>query len=618
MIKYDDITDTIEDLDPRPNFCYGYNVIYEPDDDFPVNTKIDVWLYGADKNGNTFKDSITFKTVATVSDSDIWAPCLTGWSPSPGASGVSVDAEVTVKVLDKYGAIQSGVDLETIKMWIKVNGTSLTEVTDGISITEVSDGHQVVYSPSEPFPYSSRVDIIVDAEDFAGNSIASPTETSSRAGDGVTFWTEALEPVEIHVITGVVYDAEGTSLLENIEVFATNFFDSSRTDRVSTMTDTSGEFFLEVSDGKYALGARDTKEVYCLQFYDGRSSPLEADLIKVTSASPETLDGFKFALDSLHSKGFTTIEGTLSVDDTSGKKGDPRGSECFAVAVSSEEEREWVSSSFTDSLNKYYSLKVPNGGEYYVFAFSEGSSPEYHGGGAYWADAQAVGVDSSGEAVTDVNIQLFYLPDELSGEIAIGGTICDGSIYSGDYEYPPLRGAIVLLTDLGEKGDKIVASTFSDNDGVYSFENVPEGVYRIEASKVLFKKGYEYLINDSANAYGGTDMVLYILTSDIEEDEYDDERLIHTTEMMNSGQNYPNPFKYSTSVRYTLSESAKNVELSIYDVTGERVETLYRGAQGNGNYVCIWTPDEELYSGIYFFTLKTDNKVKTIRMTYIR
>jgi hypothetical protein len=68
-------------------------------------------------------------------------------------------------------------------------------------------------------------------------------------------------------------------------------------------------------------------------------------------------------------------------------------------------------------------------------------------------------------------------------------------------------------------------------------------------------------------------------------------------------QNYPNPFNQSTTIRYELPTRCE-VDLSIYNVTGQKVFTLISDQQSTGSYNYIWNCTGEIPSGIYFCCLR--------------
>jgi phosphatidylserine/phosphatidylglycerophosphate/cardiolipin synthase-like enzyme len=76
-------------------------------------------------------------------------------------------------------------------------------------------------------------------------------------------------------------------------------------------------------------------------------------------------------------------------------------------------------------------------------------------------------------------------------------------------------------------------------------------------------------------------------------------------------QNYPNPFNPVTTIRYYLPV-AQEVELSVYDVLGNKVSSVYKGFSQKGNNSFsfdVSAVSGGLASGIYFFTLNDGAKL---------
>ncbi len=76
-------------------------------------------------------------------------------------------------------------------------------------------------------------------------------------------------------------------------------------------------------------------------------------------------------------------------------------------------------------------------------------------------------------------------------------------------------------------------------------------------------------------------------------------------------QNYPNPFNPSTTVEYSLPHDAK-IRIDVFDILGQRIATLIDGYQQAGKY-SIKFIGENLSSGVYFYQLKVDDKIKITR-----
>jgi Secretion system C-terminal sorting domain/FG-GAP-like repeat len=75
--------------------------------------------------------------------------------------------------------------------------------------------------------------------------------------------------------------------------------------------------------------------------------------------------------------------------------------------------------------------------------------------------------------------------------------------------------------------------------------------------------------------------------------------------------NFPNPFNNSTMISYQLSKKA-DVELSIYNLLGQKVATLVDKNQLAGNYHVQWDATG-FASGIYFYTIQTNNGFRQSR-----
>lgn len=65
-------------------------------------------------------------------------------------------------------------------------------------------------------------------------------------------------------------------------------------------------------------------------------------------------------------------------------------------------------------------------------------------------------------------------------------------------------------------------------------------------------------------------------------------------------QNYPNPFNPTTTIEYGLP-SASKVRLTVFDVLGRNVATLYNGEQGAGYQRLRW--DAPVSTGVYFYCI---------------
>lgn len=75
-------------------------------------------------------------------------------------------------------------------------------------------------------------------------------------------------------------------------------------------------------------------------------------------------------------------------------------------------------------------------------------------------------------------------------------------------------------------------------------------------------------------------------------------------------QNYPNPFNPTTIINFSLPSKAK-VELTVYNIKGQKVTTLISSSLDKGKHSIVWDSKDKngkaVSSGVYFYKLKTPN-----------
>lgn len=86
-------------------------------------------------------------------------------------------------------------------------------------------------------------------------------------------------------------------------------------------------------------------------------------------------------------------------------------------------------------------------------------------------------------------------------------------------------------------------------------------------------------------------------------------------------QNYPNPFNPETAISYSVPK-AGSVELKIFNSLGREVKTLVAENRNAGTYRTIWHGRNQMgdlvNSGVYYYRLKTGNRVEMRKMILIR
>jgi hypothetical protein len=100
---------------------------------------------------------------------------------------------------------------------------------------------------------------------------------------------------------------------------------------------------------------------------------------------------------------------------------------------------------------------------------------------------------------------------------------------------------------------------------------------------------------------GATDFYLIKLNG---EQTAIDQEILTTPDRLALVGIYPNPFNNSTNIYYSIPQQ-EQIDLSIYDILGRKVETLVDGIQVAGNYQITWNASG-LSSGVYFIRLSDD------------
>jgi formylglycine-generating enzyme required for sulfatase activity len=94
----------------------------------------------------------------------------------------------------------------------------------------------------------------------------------------------------------------------------------------------------------------------------------------------------------------------------------------------------------------------------------------------------------------------------------------------------------------------------------------------------------------------------------------------NTPQQFHLDQNYPNPFNPSTTIPYTL-KIAGYVNISMYNIMGQKVRTLANGYQTAGHHTTIWNgrdkDDRSVSAGVYIYRIQTGGHTAAKKMLLI-
>ncbi|NMB47831.1 T9SS type A sorting domain-containing protein [Candidatus Kuenenbacteria bacterium] len=86
-------------------------------------------------------------------------------------------------------------------------------------------------------------------------------------------------------------------------------------------------------------------------------------------------------------------------------------------------------------------------------------------------------------------------------------------------------------------------------------------------------------------------------------------------------QNYPNPFNSTTTIKYSLPQ-AETVQLTIYNILGQKVKDLVNVKQPAGSYNIVWDATDRngmtVPTGVYFYRIEASDFVRTKTMTLMK
>ncbi|MEA3475175.1 MAG: right-handed parallel beta-helix repeat-containing protein [Candidatus Cloacimonadota bacterium] len=197
-------------------------------------------------------------------------------------------------------------------------------------------------------------------------------------------------------------------------------------------------------------------------------------------------------------------------------------------------------------------------------------------------DYEAINIDEIDESIMEIGV--------FEDDICVGATVVDSG-----------RAQIFSYTDFVNKdvGELTFQIVYGRGDkqkiNDYSVYDFITGEY-IERRLIAGRQGYSIV---RLNTGGGITIPTEVSLS----------------------QNAPNPFGYNTTISYALPEEFV-IEISIYNIRGQRVKALLKGKVSAGNHSIIWNGKDDnskkLGNGIYFYKLSAGKKRIIKKMFLLR
>ena len=226
------------------------------------------------------------------------------------------------------------------------------------------------------------------------------------------------------------------------------------------------------------------------------------------------------------------------------------------------------------------------------------------------------GGHDTGDDTSSIGTTVFEIPDN------------DGYVIAGQKTWYPL--------DLADPGNahynsELFISHFNadgnlDKFKLYGDEFGDTEYMPIEPRAAIVKENGNYLICGYFQLYKQNGYYIFPSKGFVFEIEagivgVEDEQTFQLPDQVSLKQNYPNPFNATTSIQFTLNQS-DDVALSVYDIMGRKVNTLYSGILPAGTHNLTWNGTDSygdvVGSGVYFYRLKTSEVTSTKQMLLLK
>jgi hypothetical protein len=318
------------------------------------------------------------------------------------------------------------------------------------------------------------------------------------------------------------------------------------------------------------------KSGYLTEYYNGKTNPLQADLIKADS----DVKGIDFRLAAN-----TVVKNSISgaVRDSSGA-GIPSRIILFPLRPT----WPWMSavrSSHTDSTGSYTLTDVREG-KYFVMAVPfKGYAPAFYRKGAYgvrsWEKADTVAI--SGD-ITGIDIGV--VPLKKHGLACVTGHVIGP-------DNMPLGGVRAFAIS---SGGEIVGFGLSDNAGAYAIDGLDPSPTTVTFDYEGYQAG-QVMVTLVAGQFSvnAPDVKLSSVATALPVAPY-------RPEAYQLEQNYPNPFNPTTTIAFDMP-AAGVARLVIYNLLGQEIITLHNRPVAAGRLTVTWDGKDvfgkSLPTGIY-------------------
>ena len=158
--------------------------------------------------------------------------------------------------------------------------------------------------------------------------------------------------------------------------------------------------------------------------------------------------------------------------------------------------------------------------------------------------------------------------------------------------------------------------TFADSAGYFEIQ-LPEGNYDLYAKRVFYDDTIIYNIDVQNETTSQVNFNMIDILPPVSNDISTSNAIANEI----TSTNYPNPFNPTTTISFEIPSDGK-VDVSIYNLKGQKVKTLQNDFLRAGNHSLIWDgkddSGESTSSGLYFYRIKTPKLTTTKKIILMK
>jgi len=244
-----------------------------------------------------------------------------------------------------------------------------------------------------------------------------------------------------------------------------------------------------------------------------------------------------------------------------------------------------------------------------------GSATYHMHPGNDWSESYLIKTDNLGN-------EIFYENFESSSSAEFVYTNNDNFIFIADENIHKLDSNGNILWDIdipfhstsiiSDENDYVIAGYDAGNPCVLKIDDDGNQLWFANYDTNTNDFIYDIIkTNDDGYALTGrSDDYLYIIKLDSEGISNADNVIINNNFKCN---NYPNPFNPTTTIYFSIQNGSK-IELSIYNIKGQKIRSLLNDQISSGNHSIVWNgkddSDKKVSSGVYLYKLHVNDKAE--------